>query len=1316
MLTGCAICAIVYLFFHQARLVLQPVPIVFDAPQIAYGYSVNVFSGTVYLDEGTTNAGGGVGVAIHINGSAAGTATTDSNGAYTFNNLNLNAQDVVTVFEDNVANNGVLVAKYNDAEITDNSITGMHIYKNTLILRTSTSDLSITTTNLDTANNANDSDINEVYSLPGNGDLQLASNNKLFVWTGTTHRSSGSIYTHDLKVVGTLNTGSNNVTASGSVTISGTYDTTGYLKLNSVSSGELLVMSGDSANNLYIDNGLEAYFRMDEGTGTTLSSSTLNTQTGGTLENGTIWAQMNTGTTLFYNTKNLEFDGSNDDVDFGDSYDLSTSQKRTFSVWFRRDSATTEDILFAKKTGSGVTAGYILYIDDTTDTLNFQVADGTNHYLVTSRSTVTDQNWHHAAASYDPLNANATNIFLDGSINVSTKAGNLVSGGIISTAVSNAESLLIGASASGYGPLDGALDDFRIYSRAMTGSEITALAAGRKSTGSGTYYLGSNLEVTGDLGIFAGTLDVGNNYAVSVAGDLSLYGLLRTNSGTVTLNGTSQAINGSTAFRNIAKAVTTARTLTFERHTQQTVSGSLSLQGAVNQVLSLRASVSGLQSRLIVEGSGPTTLQYLDVKDNSASSGKLLSCTTGCIDSGNNYHWNFTGSCGDGVRNSGEQCDDGNNNNADACPNDCQYAACGDNVKEGLEECEPPNVGACLSNCLFRTGGGGGGGNGSSAASSESSYFTHPVPPDGCGNGVVDKAGEECDSGEHQNGYGTCSYDCKLLYCGDGVISPQTGEDCEPILKSQEGNVKVFEVALCGETCTAPEVSKTGTTIGGCRKFIRPPCSTSSSSSSSQASITHYQCGDGTIDPGEECDFGGLCTGGSYGGSFWTDKASAAICKSGGGITVPAPEDGCSETCIIEFCGDGLLQPRGADNQPSTADDEACDNGSVCSHDATVACRLDADCGNGNTCAYNEAKDANCSPRCVLSVKNVVKETLPNSDEVNPIPIAQSSSMPNQPMQAYCGNGEIEEQEECDQGDENSNDAADSCRRNCTLPRCGDGILDSGEECDGSLACLSSCILKRQTFAVCGNAITETGEQCDDGNSESNDGCSRFCLEENVVVISAICGNGIVEADENCDDGNQSDDDECTNLCSKPEAKTPKTVPAQFRLDADVVIVNPTEIAIALKFIPETDPCSRMIIKGQEQKAAVIREVALKQKIPIIRDIDLAHKLYEKYQPGDTISGRVPCVEINAMKQQRRDVLKPSAPSPKTDIPVKVLKPEIPSVTTSVPIAQLIQPYAQVLPAVVGKPPVGDTGPGLIGVAVAGVAAGVGWLKRRRHQ
>lgn len=57
----------------------------------------------------------------------------------------------------------------------------------------------------------------------------------------------------------------------------------------------------------------------------------------------------------------------------------------------------------------------------------------------------------------------------------------------------------------------------------------------------------------------------------------------------------------------------------------------------------------------------------------------------------------------------------------------------------------------------------------------------------------------------------------------------------------------------------------------------------------------------------------------------------------------------------------------------------------------------------------------------------------------------------------------------------------------------------------------------------CGDGVLDDGEQCDDGNFESGDGCNACRLPR--------CGDGVVDPGEECDDGNGDAGDGCTPQC-----------------------------------------------------------------------------------------------------------------------------------------------------------------------------------------
>jgi flagellar biosynthetic protein FlhB len=61
---------------------------------------------------------------------------------------------------------------------------------------------------------------------------------------------------------------------------------------------------------------------------------------------------------------------------------------------------------------------------------------------------------------------------------------------------------------------------------------------------------------------------------------------------------------------------------------------------------------------------------------------------------------------------------------------------------------------------------------------------------------------------------------------------------------------------------------------------------------------------------------------------------------------------------------------------------------------------------------------------------------------------------------------------------------------------------------------------------------------------------------------------------------------------------------------ADVVVVNPTHVAVALRYDP-AHGAPRVVAKGAGAIAAKIREVAAEQRIPLVQDVSLARALYK---------------------------------------------------------------------------------------------------------
>ncbi|KKW17394.1 MAG: Multiple EGF-like-domain protein 3 [Candidatus Magasanikbacteria bacterium GW2011_GWA2_50_22] len=270
-------------------------------------------------------------------------------------------------------------------------------------------------------------------------------------------------------------------------------------------------------------------------------------------------------------------------------------------------------------------------------------------------------------------------------------------------------------------------------------------------------------------------------------------------------------------------------------------------------------------------------------------------------------------------------------------------------------------------------------------------------------------------------------------------------------------------------------------------------------------------CGNSRIDPGEDCDDGNTVVG-----------------------------DGCDSACLNEgsyypiACGNGFVGPGEECEPPGTP---GCNV--RCLRTGTVP----PTCGNGGTPESGEdCDDGNiiagdgCSPRC----------------------LNEGSS-----RSTTCGNGTVDRGEECDPDEPTSATIRVSMVGfSCTASaQCGDA--DSGRVCDtsgspprnrctaGSLStsiprrafCDANTCLLRGTnrAAVCGNGTVEPGEDCDDNNIISGDGCAgtsaaRPCTNEG--ANPPLCGNGRIDRNyaprgyaEDCDDGNTTNGDGCSNIC-----------------------------------------------------------------------------------------------------------------------------------------------------------------------------------------
>ena len=209
--------------------------------------------------------------------------------------------------------------------------------------------------------------------------------------------------------------------------------------------------------------------------------------------------------------------------------------------------------------------------------------------------------------------------------------------------------------------------------------------------------------------------------------------------------------------------------------------------------------------------------------------------------------------CPDGIINqvTGEECDDGNSDNHDACLNTCELAACGDAViRIGLEQCDDGNLDetdACLSNCTSAS----------------------------CGDGFTQVGVEECDDGNFINGDG-CSDTCTSesisectgqlagTPCGDAPMECTNQDTCDGAGSCVANGYKSAGTS-CGDpsstACTNPD---TCDGAGSCYSNHVPPGISCGDPSSTQCTNPDTCDGAGSC-YSNHVPLGTLCEGGFCG-------------------------------------------------------------------------------------------------------------------------------------------------------------------------------------------------------------------------------------------------------------------------------------------------------------------------------------------------------------------------------------------------------------------------------------------------------------------
>jgi len=300
--------------------------------------------------------------------------------------------------------------------------------------------------------------------------------------------------------------------------------------------------------------------------------------------------------------------------------------------------------------------------------------------------------------------------------------------------------------------------------------------------------------------------------------------------------------------------------------------------------------------------------------------------------------------CGDGLRQAGEACDDGNALDGDGCPADCRSSepnydcsvagepclfTCGNSGFEAGEACDDGNLDdgdGCSARCMAEEGFG--------CARPGSAC----VPISVCGNGQRER-GEECDSGptsdpgcnacKAEAGYwcSTPGQPCVARVCGNGVRTPE--EACDDGATADGDG--------CSGSCTIEPGWRCN--MNGCREICGDGVLRGSETCEDGNTASGDGCSAGCgIEPGKACNTPGQPCGNAVCGN--SIKEGSEGCDDGNQVA----SDGCGPTCQLEpqvtvgsnpvvqtRCGDGLR-----------TNGEACDDGNDRSGDGcSSACAME---------------------------------------------------------------------------------------------------------------------------------------------------------------------------------------------------------------------------------------------------------------------------------------------------------------------------------------------------------------------------------------
>lgn len=214
------------------------------------------------------------------------------------------------------------------------------------------------------------------------------------------------------------------------------------------------------------DANLIASYKMSDGSGTSLTDNSGNSNTG-TLTNGPTWKLSG----AFSGPRQaLEFDGSNEYITFGSSSKMNLTTSVSLEAWVKLNSTTTQDFVVGKIVHGGSNYGYGMYINNgnlggEAGQVTFIAGRSWNFWpSVRSNARLEAGKWYHLAATFD---GRYLKIYINGMLDATYDNGSTY------TIVDSGDNLKIGyCSSLGNNYFNGAMDEIRVWSNAISADQI----------------------------------------------------------------------------------------------------------------------------------------------------------------------------------------------------------------------------------------------------------------------------------------------------------------------------------------------------------------------------------------------------------------------------------------------------------------------------------------------------------------------------------------------------------------------------------------------------------------------------------------------------------------------------------------------------------------------------------------------------------------------------------------------------------------------------------------------------------------------------